>query len=92
MSTATETLYAPLTIATAPDTSKPYLEKIQKANGFVPNLMAIFANNPVVLEGYLALDAAYEKGRSLQGSGSSFCSLPVSRTIATTAPPRIRPS
>jgi uncharacterized peroxidase-related enzyme len=62
MTTATETLFAPLTIATAPDTSKPYLEKIKKANGFVPNLMAIFANNPTVLEGYLALDGAFEKG------------------------------
>ena len=62
MSIAAETLFAPLTIANAPETSKPYLEKIRKANGFVPNLMAIFANSPVVLEGYLALDAAYEKG------------------------------
>jgi uncharacterized peroxidase-related enzyme len=62
MSTATETLFAPLTIATAPDASKPVLEKIEKAFGFIPNLMAIFANNPAVLQGYLALDAAYEKG------------------------------
>lgn len=62
MSIATETLFTPLTIATAPETSKPYLEKIQRANGFIPNLMAIFANSPAVLEGYLALDAVYEKG------------------------------
>jgi hypothetical protein len=26
-----------------------------------PNFMATFANNPAVLEGYLALDAAFEK-------------------------------
>jgi hypothetical protein len=43
MSTVTETLFAPLTIATAPDSSKPILENIKKANGFIPNLMAIFA-------------------------------------------------
>lgn len=62
MSTATEALFTPLTIASAPDASKPILERIQRANGFVPNLMAIFANNPIVLQGYVALDAVYEKG------------------------------
>ena len=62
MNTATETLFAPLTIASAPEASKPVLETIQKSFGFIPNLMAIFANNPTVLQGYLALDAVYEKG------------------------------
>jgi uncharacterized peroxidase-related enzyme len=62
MSTATDTLFAPLTIVTAPEASKPVLEKIQKSFGFIPNLMAIFANNPTVLQGYLALDGVYEKG------------------------------
>jgi AhpD family alkylhydroperoxidase len=38
------------------------LEKIQKSLGFIPNLMAIFANNAIVLEGYLALGAVFEKG------------------------------
>jgi uncharacterized peroxidase-related enzyme len=62
MSTTTETLFAPLTIATAPDASKPVLANIEKAYGFIPNLMATFANNPTVLQGYIALDAAYEEG------------------------------
>ncbi len=62
MSTATDTLFAPLTIATAPEGSKRVLENIQQSFGFIPNLMAIFANNPTVLRGYLALDAAYEQG------------------------------
>ena len=62
MSTTTDTLFAPITIATAPEASKPALEKIQKSLGFIPNLMAPFANNPTVLQGYLALDAVYEKG------------------------------
>jgi uncharacterized peroxidase-related enzyme len=62
MSTTTETLYTPLTIANAPEASKPVLESIQKSFGFIPNLMANFANNPTVLQGYLALDAIYEKG------------------------------
>jgi len=62
MSTTTDTLFAPLTIATAPEASKPALEKVQKWLGFIPNLMAVFANNPTVLEGYLALGAVFEKG------------------------------
>lgn len=62
MSTITETLFAPLAIATAPEASRPMLEKVKKSIGFIPNLMAIFANNPTVLEGYLALGAVFEKG------------------------------
>lgn len=62
MSTTTSTLFAPLTIATAPEASRPTLENVQKSLGFIPNLMAILANNPTVFEGYLALDAVYEKG------------------------------
>lgn len=57
-----EPLFQPLTIATAPEASKPVLENIQKAFGFIPNLMATFANSPAVLQGYLAMDAVFEKG------------------------------
>src|ERR1700756_2712583 len=62
MSTTTDGLFAPLTIATAPEASRPALERIQRSLGFIPNLMAVFANNPTVLEGYLALGAVFEKG------------------------------
>jgi uncharacterized peroxidase-related enzyme len=55
------TLFTPLTIATAPEGSKPVLEHLQKSLGFIPNLMAIFANNPTVLQGYLALENVYER-------------------------------
>lgn len=55
-------LFAPITIAAAPEASKPALEKIQKSLGFIPNLMGVFASNPTVLEGYLALSAVFEKG------------------------------
>jgi uncharacterized peroxidase-related enzyme len=57
----TGNLLQPLTIATAPEASKPILEGIQKGFGFIPNLMATFANSPAVLKGYLALDAEWEK-------------------------------
>ncbi|MBY0453219.1 MAG: carboxymuconolactone decarboxylase family protein [Bdellovibrionaceae bacterium] len=51
----------PLTIETAPDNSKDTLQGIQKAFGFIPNLMATFANSPAVLNGYMGLDAAWSK-------------------------------
>jgi len=54
-------LFAPLTIATAPEVSKPTLEKVQKSLGFIPNLVAILANAPTVLEGYLALGRVFER-------------------------------
>lgn len=56
------TLLQPLTADTAPEAFRPILENIQKGFGFVPNLMATFAHSPTVLQGYLALDAVYEKG------------------------------
>lgn len=50
----------PLTIETAPEGSKQTLRAIQKGFGFIPNLMATFANSPAVLNGYMGLDAAWE--------------------------------
>lgn len=44
-----------------PDGSRPLLEKVKKGFGFVPNLFAAFSNSPILLEGYLGLDATYGK-------------------------------
>ena len=57
----TANLLQPLTIANAPAASKPIMEGIQKGFGFIPNLMATFANSPEMLKGYLALDAEWDK-------------------------------
>lgn len=51
----------PLTIETAPEGSKETLSQIQRGYGFVPNLMATFAHSPAVLNGYLSMDAAWDK-------------------------------
>jgi hypothetical protein len=48
-------------------------ERIQKSLGFIPNLMTIFPNNALVLEGHLALGALFEKGSFKQEKGRSFC-------------------
>ena len=65
MSTTTKVstaLFAPQTVESAPENSRPILQNVKNAFGFIPNLMATFANNPSVLEGYLALDGVFEKG------------------------------
>lgn len=54
--------FAQYTIATAPAASRPLLQAVDKALGFVPNLFATFAESPAVLEGILALDASLDKG------------------------------
>jgi alkylhydroperoxidase family enzyme len=62
MSTATTPHFLPLTISTAPDSSKQILAEIIKANGSIPNLMGTLANSSVALEGYRALEAIWENG------------------------------
>lgn len=62
MNTATAGHFVPLTISTAPDSSKPILAEIRKATGSIPNLMATLANCPAALEGYRALEAVWENG------------------------------
>ena len=56
------TTLQPQTLESAPQASKALLAGIQQSYGFVPNLMATFANSPAVLEGYLAMDQAWAKG------------------------------
>lgn len=46
----------------APAASRALLEQVQKAMGFVPNLIATMAESPAVLAGYLALDANLGSG------------------------------
>ena len=50
------------TLDTAPEASRPYLERSQAANGFLPNLVASLANAPTALETYLTV--AEINGRS----------------------------
>jgi uncharacterized peroxidase-related enzyme len=51
----------PQTIESAPQGSKATLQAIEKRNGFIPNLMAIFASSPALLNGYVGLDTAWQK-------------------------------
>lgn len=55
-------LFAPVRMETAPEKSRPLLEKIQKSFKFIPNLFGVFANSPVLLEGYLGLEGALTEG------------------------------
>lgn len=43
------------TIETAPEASRPYLDRSLSNNGFIPNLVAALANAPTALETYLTV-------------------------------------
>src|ERR1700733_16189092 len=55
-------LFAPVSVETAPEKSRPILENIQKSFKFIPNLFGVFANSPVLLEGYVGLEKTFDKG------------------------------
>jgi uncharacterized peroxidase-related enzyme len=42
-------------IESAPQDSRPYLEKAQARNGFIPNLLGVLAGAPTAIETYLTL-------------------------------------
>ncbi len=46
---------------TAPDGSKETLANVEKAYGFLPNLMATFAESPAALEAYASISGIFEK-------------------------------
>lgn len=45
-----------------PAGSRPFLGRVKRDFGFIPNLFAAFSHSPVLFEGYLGLDAIYSKG------------------------------
>lgn len=50
-----------LTPTTAPVASRPALERLTKAYGFVPNLAGVLAAAPAALEAYLTIAGIFEK-------------------------------
>ncbi len=61
MSSSATPIFPSLQGDQVPDGSRPLLEKVKKGFGFIPNLFAAFSNSPILLEGYLGLDATYSK-------------------------------
>ena len=49
------------TFNTAPDASKPLLQKAEQKMGFIPNLMGAMAESPATLESYLSLNNLFDK-------------------------------
>ena len=45
----------------APEASRPLIEKVQANNGFVPNLIGVLASSPQALETYLGVGATNGK-------------------------------
>jgi len=50
------------TIESAPEASRPYLEKAKAKNGFVPNLLGVLANAPTAIETYLTVTEINSRG------------------------------
>jgi alkylhydroperoxidase family enzyme len=50
------------TIASAPEKSKPTLQALEQKFGFLPNVMATMANNPVLLNGFAAAFGSFHGG------------------------------
>jgi uncharacterized peroxidase-related enzyme len=50
------------TITTAPDGSKPVLERLAKEVGFVPNLAATMAESPTLVEAFVDIRSTYRNG------------------------------
>lgn len=55
-------LFIPVDLTTAPEASRPLLEKVQKSFQFIPNLFGVFANSPSLLQGYLGLSDTFDAG------------------------------
>lgn len=53
------------TVASAPEKSQPLLEKSQREYGMVPNLHAVMAESPAVLEAYQKLNDLFMKDTDL---------------------------
>ncbi len=49
------------TIDSAPEASKPTLNTVKRANGFLPNLYGVFAESPAITEAYATVSAIFEK-------------------------------
>ena len=49
------------TVDSAAENARPILEKAQKSNGFVPNLYAVMAESPAMLEAYTSISKTFGK-------------------------------
>jgi uncharacterized peroxidase-related enzyme len=48
-------------MSTAPEQSKPILEKVEGKFGFLPGILAVMAESPATLEGYVTLQGIFDK-------------------------------
>ncbi len=57
------TAYPVLTLATAPEHSRPVLENLQQAFGLIPNIAGTMAHSPTLIGGFIGLFTAVHGGR-----------------------------
>jgi len=56
------------TLETAPEDAKPLLENTKKAAGMIPNLHAIMAESPALLEAYQTVSAIFDRKTDLNAT------------------------
>ncbi|MBZ0321398.1 MAG: carboxymuconolactone decarboxylase family protein [Anaerolineae bacterium] len=71
------------TIESAPESSRPILQKLQELVGFVPNLAATMAGAPTVLEAFASLSAINARS-SFSGVERELIAMTVAREIECT--------
>ncbi|WP_120633586.1 carboxymuconolactone decarboxylase family protein [Ruegeria sp. EL01] len=64
---------------TAPDGAKPWIESTQKKFGMVPNLFALMAEAPALLEGYVRLSALFFQNTDLSDTERQIVLMTASR-------------
>jgi hypothetical protein len=80
------------TIESAPEASKPAMQKLKDGVGLIPNLAAVMANAPALIEAFVAVRAAYQSS-SLSAIEREVVSITMRwRTTACIAWRRIQPS
>ncbi len=57
------TTYPVLTLATAPEASRPVLENLNQAFGLIPNIAGTMAHSPTLIGGFIGLFTAVHAGR-----------------------------
>jgi len=63
----------------APEESQQTLEAVEKAFGFVPNLLGVMSTSPALAEAYLAVAEIFEKRTALTSTEQQVVLLAVSR-------------
>ncbi len=79
MSTGTANTFAVHTRESAPDASKPVLEQVEQAFGFIPNMIGVLAESPLAVAAYATVNGLLEEKSALSPQEQQVAILAISR-------------